>query len=167
MENQENKTNDSSLQELSWEIDEFTKHPRTKKWYIIAGIVALGLITYAIIDKNYFFALIILISSGIIIFYDQEPVRKISFTISYDGVTMGNKFYSFEEMTNFYIIFRPKEDVKKIFFEFKNPLKHRLSIPLNEQDPVEIRNYLLQYLDEDLTKEHEPLTEGLAKIFRL
>lgn len=167
MDNQENTNKDFSLPELSWEIEEFVKHPRDKKWYIIAGIIALGLIIYALIDRNYFFALIIIIASGLIVFYDNEPSKKVLFTISYEGVKMGNKLYEFETIRNFYIIFRPKEEMKKIFFEFKNPLKHRLVIPLEGQDPVEIREYLLQYLDEDLEKEHEPLSEGLAKIFRL
>jgi hypothetical protein len=167
MDTYENISNNSELEEISWEIDEYTKHPRSKKWYIIVAIIALALIVYALLTKNYFFALIIIISSGLIVFYDNEPPKRVPFAISYDGVTINQKPYDFEDMRNFYIIYRPKEDIKKLFFEFKNPLKHRLVINLEKQDPVDVRNYLLQYLDEDLEKEHEPLSEGLAKIFRL
>ncbi len=163
----DNTSINSELEEISWEIDEFTKHPRSKKWYITASIIALGLIVYALVDKNYFFALIVIIASGLIVFFDNEPPKRVLFTISYDGVKINQKFYEFEDFRNFYIIFRPKEDVRKLFFEFKNPLKHRLVIPLEKQDPIDVRNYLLQYLDEDLEKENEPLSEGLAKIFRL
>lgn len=167
MDNQENINKDFSPPEISWEIDEYTKHPRSKKWYIIAAIIALALIIYALLTKNYFFALIIIISSGLIVFYDNEPPKRVPFTISYDGITINQKFYDFEDMRNFYVIYRPKEDIRKLFFEFKNPLKHRLVINLEKQDPVDVRDYLLQYLDEDLEKEHEPLSEGLARIFRL
>ncbi|MFA5644614.1 MAG: hypothetical protein WC928_03780 [Patescibacteria group bacterium] len=167
MPNQENNLNSSSPKEITWEIEPLTKHQKDKRWYIIASIIALALIIYALIDKNYFFALIIIIASGLIVFYDNEPIRKINFTIKYDGVEMGKNFFSFESMSNFYIIYRPKEEVKKLYFEFKNPLKHRLSIQLYDQDPIIIRNYLLQYLNEDLEKENEPLSEGLAKMFRL
>ncbi len=153
--------------DFKWEIDSHNKPQRNKKWYIIAGVIALGLIVYAIIDKNYFFALILIISSALIIFFDNEPVKKITFAIKYDGVLVDNKFFSFESINNFYIIYRPKEDLKRIYFEFKNPIKHRLSIELYQQNPLELREYLLKYIEEDPAKNHEPLSEGLSKLFRL
>jgi hypothetical protein len=158
---------DNLPKEINWEIEESVKYPRDKRWYIAAAIIALALIVYALFEKNYFFALIIILASGLIVFYDNEPARKVDFTIQYDGVKMGSKFYEFEAMSNFYIIYRPKEEIRKLFFEFKNPLRHRLSIPLYDQNPILIRDYLNQYLDEDLDKENEPLSEGLSKILRL
>ncbi len=157
----------NNLKEFNWEINEKNKHKRDKKWYIIASIITISLIVYALITKNFFFALIIIISSALIIFFDNEEDRILAIKIKYDGVGIGNNFFEFEGMRNFYIIYRPKEEIKKIYFEFKNPLKNRLSIQLNEQNPVEIREFILKYLEEDLEKEHEPLSEGLAKIFRL
>lgn len=153
--------------DFSWEIDSHNKPKRTKKWYIIASVIALGLIVYAIIDKNYFFALILIIAGALIVFFDNEPVKKISFAIKYDGVDVDGKFFPFESISNFYIIYRPEEGIKKIYFEFKNPIKHRLSIELYQQNPLELREYLLKYIKEDPEKNHEPLSEGLAKMFRL
>lgn len=167
MANEENTNTNYGPKEISWKIDEVNKNPRTKRWYIIASIIAVALIVYAIIDKNYFFALIIIISGGLIVFYDNEPAREVDLTLKYDGVEIGKKFFEYETMNNFYIIYRPKEDIRKLFFEFKNPIKHRLSIPLKDKNPIEIRDYLLQYLNEDLDKEHEPLSEGLAKMLGL
>lgn len=164
---QESSSHNETLKEISWEIDDIKKYPRDKKWYIIAAIIAVGLIVYALITKNYFFALIIILASGLIIYFDNEPAKRIPFSIKYNGFQLANTFFEFQTVRNFYIIYKPKEDVKKLFVEFKNPIKHRLSIDLENQDPVEIRNYLLQYLDEDLEKENEPISEGLAKIFRL
>lgn len=153
--------------DFSWEIDNNNKPERSKKWYIIASVVVLALLIYAMIDRNYFFALIIVISSALIIFFENEPVEKINFSVKYDGVDINGKSFNFEDMRNFYIIYRPQEDLRKIYFEFKNPLKHRLSIELYKQNPLELREYLLKYLDEDTEKNHEPLSEGLSKMFRL
>jgi hypothetical protein len=152
---------------FQWEIDESIKHPKSKRWYIIASIVTSLLIIYAIWESNYFFALILLLSFGLVVFYDNEPPRKVLFKIQYDGVEVGKRFYEFETISNFFIIYKPKEGVKRLYFQFKNPIKGRLSIPLNDEDPVEIRNYLLLYLDEDLDKENEPLSEGISKILKL
>ena len=153
--------------DFHWEIDSHIKHQKTKTWYIIASVITLALIVYAIIDRNYFFALIIIIAGALIIFFDNEPVQKIDFAIKYDGVLVDKKFFPFESVSNFYIIYRPQEDIKKVFFEFKNPLQHRLSIELYQQNPLELREYLLKYLKEDIEKNHEPLSEGLAKMFKL
>ncbi len=153
--------------DFHWEIDSHNKPKRDKKWYIVASVIVLGLIVYALIDKNYFFALILIIASALIVFFDNEPIQKINFAIKYDGVLVDKKFFSFESIRNFYIVYRPQEEIRKLFFEFKNPLNHRLSIELYQQNPLEIRQYLLKYIDEDLEKNHEPLSEGLAKLFRL
>lgn len=164
--NQAKKTEKENLYP-TWQIDEFVKHQRNKKWYIIAAVVALLLIIWAIIDKNYFFALIIILSSALIIFYDGENPKKIMVEIQYDGLFVGEPFYEFQSISHFYIIYKPQEKIKKLFLEFKNPLKHRLSIPLEDQDPVEIRKFLLKYLKEDLEKENEPLSEGISKLFKI
>lgn len=152
---------------LSWKIDEFVKHQRNKKWYMIASAIALALIIWAIIDKNYFFALIIILSSALIVFYDGEVPNKIDVKLEYNGLFVGNNFYEFQSISSFYIIYKPEQKVKKIFFEFKNPLKNRLSISLENENPIIIRDYLLQYLKEDLEKENEPLSEGLSKLLKL
>ena len=163
----EAKKQEEKVLNPSWQIDEFVKHQRSKKWYIIAAIVAVALIIWAVLDKNYFFALIIIISSALIVFYDGETPRKIRVELQYNGLFVGETFYEFQSINNFYIIYRPENNVKKLFMEFKNPLKNRLVIPLEEQNPVIIRKFLLKYLKEDLAKENEPLSEGLSKLFKI
>ena len=46
-------------------------------------------------------------------------------------------------------------------------LQHRITIPLEDINPVELREVLLMYIEEDLEKEEEPTTESLTKILRL
>src|SRR3989339_159307 len=52
-------------------------------------------------------------------------------------------------------------------FEFKNVLRPRLSISLENMDPLTIRESLLKYLPEDLERTNRPLSEELASLFRL
>lgn len=152
---------------INWEIDEFVKHQRSKRWYIIASVVTLILIIWAIFDKNYLFALIIILFSALIVFYDGESPKKIKIELKYNGISVGKKFYKFESISKFYIIYKPEENIKRIYFEFRNPINNRLALPLENKNPIVIRNYLLQYIKEDLDKENEPLSEGLSKILKL
>jgi hypothetical protein len=152
---------------IIWEIDNITKHQRSKRWYIAASIVALALIAYSIITSNYLFALIIILSGALIIFYDNEEVKKIKVELKSDGVLVGEKLYDFDSISNFYIIYKPEEDVKKLFIEFKNPLNHRLILPLEDENPIKIRAFLLQYLDEDLERKDEPLSDFFSNVFKI
>ncbi|MFA5021379.1 MAG: hypothetical protein WC517_04995, partial [Patescibacteria group bacterium] len=57
--------------------------------------------------------------------------------------------------------------IKNLYVEFKNPLKGRLVIPLDGQDAVAIRDYLLRFLAEDLEREAEPISEQLRRFLKL
>ena len=68
---------------------------------------------------------------------------------------------------NFSVVYKPKQEIKNLYFEFQNSIKPRLSIPLNNINPINIREYLLKYLKEDLTRKNIPVSEELAKLFRI
>ena len=83
------------------------------------------------------------------------------------GLQIGAKFYEYNSFANFYIIYRPEENIRNLYFIFKNPITPRLSIDLDKINPLTARNHLLKYLTEDLAQENIPLSEGLAKILKL
>jgi len=43
----------------------------------------------------------------------------------------------------------------------------RLSVPLRRMDALTVRNFLVRYLDEDLTRTVPPLSEQLTKLLKL
>ena len=68
---------------------------------------------------------------------------------------------------NFSIIYKPKDEIKNLYFEYKNPIHPRLSIPLLDKNPLQIREYLLKYLAEDLDRTDQPVSEALGRLFKL
>jgi hypothetical protein len=111
--------------------------------------------------------MIIIVISIIIILNDGQKPMTVNFSITDEGVMIGKKFYDYDELKNFSVIYKPRRDIKNLYFEFKNPIKQRLSIPLMDQDPLKIRKYLLKYLEEDLERTDPPLSENLARLFKL
>ncbi len=152
---------------ISWKVPEYEKHKRSKKWYIGAGIIAFIFFIFAIITFNYLFAFIVIIASFIIILYDAHEPNLVDFAITPEGLIVGRRFYDYDEIKNFSIVYKPRLGVKNIYFEFKNFLRHRLTIPLQDQNPVEIRKILLKYLPEDTERVDPPFSENLAKILKL
>ena len=90
---------------------------------------------------------------------------KISLTD--EGVIVGKKFYDYDEIKDFSVVYKPRQEVKNLYFEFKSFLRPRLSIPLENKNPLLIRKNLLKYLPEDLDRTDQPLSEGLGKLFKI
>lgn len=149
----------------SWDVPEIDKYERKKSWYLIASLIFLLLLIYAIFTANFLFAIIIIFITMILYLQEKHETVITTFDITPDGLIIGDKFFAYKEIKNFYIIYEPPE-VKKLYIVFKNFLKPRLGIPLLDQNPVKIREILTKYLDEDLEKEYEPLTDKIGRIFK-
>ena len=57
--------------------------------------------------------------------------------------------------------------VKRLYLNFENGWKPEVSIPLENQNPLYIRNILLQYLREDAEKTEESLYDSLSRQLKL
>jgi len=164
---------------LQWQIPEYRIPQRGKNWYIIASIflaLTLFFCFFAIKDwrliflgtqSNFLFALILLISAALMYNNEKKPPLMVNFKIGPEGVDIGQKFYDYSEFKNFCVLYRPKQSIKKLYFEFKNTAKMRLSVPLRRMDASTVRNFLNRYLDEDFERENEPLSEQLTKLLKL
>ena len=152
---------------FKWQIPEYDKHIRPKIWYIAASALAVVLLLFSITTGNFLFAIIIIIAVLVIILHDGKEPEKVNFAIHSEGLEIGKRFYDYDDIKNFSIIFKQRKNVKNLYFEFKNGLKHRLSIPLENMNPLQIREILLKYLKEDLERTDRPVSEDLARLFKL
>ncbi len=169
----------NQIQHLAWQVPEYDKKDRGKKWYIVATLVLLVFLFFCFFEinnwkiiflstnSNFIFALILIISSIIMIINDGQEPNMVDFKIGPEGVNIGKRFYDYDEIRHFSIIYKPNMDIKHLYLEFKNSLRPRLSIYLMDQDPIIVRNYLLRYLDEDLERIAPPTSEQLTKLLKL
>ncbi len=154
------------IQSIEWEFFEYSQPQRSKKWYLLTSLVLVGLIIYALLTANFLFALII-VMFGIIIFINQrQQPQKIKFTINPQGIKLGEKEYLYKDLKNFWIIYNPPH-IKNLYFTFQASWRPRLTIPLEKQNPLEVRSFLRQYLEEDLEQEDEPLSDILGRLFKI
>jgi hypothetical protein len=152
---------------ISWNVPEYHKHERTKLWYILAITASLLFMVFSFFTGNFLFAVIIIIAALVIILHDSREPERIPIRLTDAGIMVGNKFYDYDELKNFAIVFKPHLTVKNLYFEFKSAIRPRLSIPLEKENPLEVRKILLKYLAEDLERTDQPLSEALTKIFKL
>lgn len=150
----------------AWTFPRFVKHERSRWWYLIAGLVVIGLLTYALISRNFLFSLIIIIGTGIFLILERREVDEASIAITEDGIVLDDTLWTYENLRNFWVIYEPPT-VKTLYLQPRNMLKGRMSIPLQDQNPVIIRRVLLTYLPEDLEREEESFTDFISRILKL
>lgn len=149
-----------------WSFPEFVKYERTRGWYIIAGVIIAAGLVYSVWTANFPFALIILM---VVVVYYMHFVRtpeEVQFAIFDNGLQVGHRFIKWRELKKFWILYDPPE-VKKLYFSYKSSIRPYLSIPLDKQNPIELRKMLSKCLEEDLEQEEEPASEQWGKILKL
>ncbi len=158
---------------LSWRIPEYEKHQRGFRWYLIGSIMAAVLAGLSIFTPNFLFDspnylfLIIIVLSAAILLLINVMAGEVDFTITSDGIEVGDKFYDYDELKNFCVLFKPREELKSLYFEFKSNFRPRLHIPLGDANPLEVREILLAFLNEDLDRTDESSIDYLSKMFKL
>lgn len=151
---------------INWEVDEFTKHNRSKFWYIIVAVFGLSLIIYAVATANFLFAVIILMTCIILLITSFTEPNKIEIFITTIGVVVGDVFYEYRDIKDFSVIYEPP-NVNVLYLNFKSPWQPVMSIPLHELDPNTIRETLLNFIEEDLDLEEEHLTDVLRRLYKI
>lgn len=151
---------------MSWSFSEDDHYERSWMWYVGILLVGLLFLVYAIMVNNFLFALIILISVIIIFTYSVKEPTEVNITITDNGIAIGKKFFSYEQLKNFWIVYNPPQ-VKKLFFNPKSRIMPELTVSLGDENPLKVREMLLKYLEEDLDREEEPLSEEVARWFKI
>ncbi|HNX11038.1 MAG TPA: hypothetical protein PKI61_02760 [bacterium] len=154
-------------EKMAWQIKDYEHRGHNKKWYLIAGAVGIALIVYAIFTHNYLFGLLIVMAGTLVYFLDQQEPLIIDFSVSGSGIHFGPRLIPYERLKDFAVVFRPDDNIKTLYLNYKNTARRRLSIPLNGTDPLILRRFLLKYLNEDLDRTDAPLSEGIAKMLKL
>jgi hypothetical protein len=152
---------------ISWQIPEHNVYERSKTWYIVFSLIIGALILYSFLSANFLLAVIAIIASLVILLHDSQEAPQIKFSITDEGVYVGKKFYDFDEFEQFAIVYKPNQDIKNLYLDFKNKLKPMLSIPLENKNPVYIRNILSEYLDEDTERTDPPFSEEFSRLLKI
>ncbi|MEK7532158.1 MAG: hypothetical protein AAB579_00940, partial [Patescibacteria group bacterium] len=148
---------------LEWEFNEYERPERSKKWYLVAGLAAIAFLIYALLARNYIFGVIIILVALIYFLYDLHEAPTVQFAITPAGVHVGRKFIRHRDIAHFWIVYKPGH-VKALYLRPSIWTTPQLSIPLEEQDPLQVRGVLLQYVPENLNEEDEPVSEALGRM---
>ena len=143
------RKNNSAKMLLHWEAEKFEDLDRHPHWHFIVFIVLLLFLLYAIFSNNYLFGIIVILSGFLIYVFEKMPAKRFSFGISTQGVLADDVLHKFSSLKSFWIFYEPTKDGRKeLSLEKKGFALTNLHIPLNDMDPDQVREILLQFIPE-------------------
>lgn len=151
---------------VEWNFPEFTAHKPSRWWFIITGAILAGLLLYAILSANFLFAIILVLAAFVTVFQFFQTPRPVQAKIGQDGVIIDDKFYPYKELQSFWIIYEPPM-AKFLYLDFKNRFRRSLPVPLEDANPLDVRNALLNYIGENFEEEDERFDETVGRILKM
>lgn len=148
-----------------WEAPAFERHLRGPRWYLVIMLLTMGLVTYAVWTKNFLFAFIVLLAVILLLLAGSKTPETVLAQIGEQGVVWGGKLYLYDEIDSFAIIYQPPI-TKTLYLEIKSNVSPRLRIPLEAQDPLELRDFLKKFAREDLDLQNEHISDILARLLK-
>lgn len=149
-----------------WTFPEFIQHARSRVWYLWFSMAVILSLLYAVWSANYTFAALIVLAAFILVARLRRQPPNVRFALREEGVEVGERFYPWRELKEFYIIYRPPE-VKKLYFEFKGALRPPIDISIETQNPIKLRQQLNEFLIENTKREEEPLSDQWSRALKI
>jgi len=147
-----------------WQAPEFEVYEKSKRWYLIAGLLDLGLITYAIYTDGPIMAITFIMLGIVGYIHLQKDPRVITFSFTTKGIVADKELYAYENIHSFWIFYEPPHS-KILSLHTKASIFPYVHIPMDDEDPVALRKTLLPYIPE--IKQEQSLVDTIEKVFHI
>lgn len=151
---------------LSWEAPEYIRHHRGRNWYIVAGLVLAGLLTYAFFTGSLTMALAFILLAAVFLLAERKQPRRLITRVTDLGIEHGGEFYPFHHINAFWLVYYPPLVTAMYLRVIKGRHIKHLRIELGDQMPQEVRELLLKELPE-IEGAREPFSDLLARLLKL
>ncbi|MBU0727375.1 hypothetical protein KKA95_01695, partial [Patescibacteria group bacterium] len=132
---------------LEWHTPEFMPIPRGKKWYLIAGVLLLVLIAYAIYTGSATMAIVFILIGGMFFMTHKQTPKIVDVKITELGIGYDDKFYPYNTINSFWIVYHPPY-VRTLYLKIGGKVVKYVKIELNHQNPIELRKLLVKEISE-------------------
>ncbi len=153
---------------ISWQAPEFESHSKDVSWYWLSLIIAIIILALAIWQKNFLFALFIVIAWLLIFYSSRRPPTVWQFEINGKGIEISlpksreaRKFYSYDDIDGFDIK-SASAKYGELILKLKAKLSPYLKINIHSADEEKINNFLLRFLPRE--EYHISLADSVSKL---
>jgi hypothetical protein len=146
---------------ISWSAPEHFHTEKNNDWYWAVGIVAITAASLAVIFGNVIFAIFIVVATFALIVHASKQPKTVYYEINDRGIVVNDVLYPFLGLESFWI--DAEERPAKALVKSHKTFMPYLTLHIEEVDPEEVRDILLNYIAE--TKHSEPLSQKVLEMF--
>ena len=141
---------------ISWQAHEFRHYPKSVGWYTaLISITILVIIFFVLVEKDIFAAVCLGLIAVLVILFSRQTPQRVDIELNSKGVRFDKLFYPYQQLKYFWIV--ETEHHKTINFHNSALVNNIVILELEDQDPEDARQYLLQYLQEHYETEPTPV----------
>ncbi|MEK7464772.1 MAG: hypothetical protein AAB617_03290 [Patescibacteria group bacterium] len=147
--------------EINWRAAEYEHVRKSEAWYLFIIVASVTLIIFSLFQRNFFFAIFVVLASLMIIAFGRRKPQVFDFKINTEGVAIGKKItYHYDQLQGFSIRNRPGR-LDELIIRRKTPFNPFVRIPLDSKIASKARELLKDKLPE--TVHEDSLLELLGE----
>ncbi|MEY2641158.1 MAG: hypothetical protein RL150_551 [Candidatus Parcubacteria bacterium] len=138
---------------IEWKALEHAHRDHSNEWYWTVGSIAIAGAILSLYFGNVILAILIVLSGFTAILQAHTPPNILLYRITRRGIQIGKTAYPYSSLQSFWVIDEAVHD--RIILRSQKLFMPYIIIPFDstKTDPDEIRDYLLEYLDEEEMEE--------------
>jgi hypothetical protein len=149
--------------QIEWTTLEHKHIHKSSDWFWALGILAITAAATSIIFNNILFAIVILIGAFTMGMNASKPPAQARFKITQRGILINNTLYPYSSLESFWVADENEYEQPKLLVKSKKLLTPHIVIPIESASPDDIRDYILNYLDEE--EDSESLIQKIMEFF--
>lgn len=146
-------------EKIQWKAFEYNHREKSSDWFWAVGIIAFSVATAAIIFNNIIFGIFIILSAFTLCLFAARKPLLINIELNSKGIVVDKRMYPYQTLDKFCVSQGSHGDV--IILKSKKAILPYVTIPADQVDPQEIKEYLSRYLDEE--EMVLPLTDAITE----
>lgn len=148
---------------LEWTAFEHEHIHKSSDWFWALGIIAIAAAATSIIFSNVLFAIVIVIGAFTLGINASKPPAQIRFKITRRGIIINNILHPYSTLESFWVEDENEYEQPKLLVKSKKLLAPHIVIPIEDVSSDDVRDYVLEYLDEE--EDSESLAQKIMEFF--
>lgn len=149
---------------FNWQFN--SKKERSSSWYIMAVVIAIGLVIRWYLTEQYIMSVVIIMLVWVFFLIENNSPEIVEVTINENWILISESFYDYPKIETFAVIYDRNVPLF-LRVRFKSRWLKLLDIPLSSDiNSPDLRAFLLEYIEED-SKTEMSSTDKLINYLKL
>lgn len=131
---------------ILWQAPEFKHYPKSYAWYVTFWAISILIVGYFFVNKDFFAGICLLILAGLVTFFAKQEPEIILVEISHKHIRFGNLVFPYQQIQHFWIV--NNQHHKTLNIRTTALLNNLIILELENQDPDDVRAYLMKFVPE-------------------